>query len=82
MAGDVILKSPFMSFGRNSILGERGEAIMAKLVFGLNQSLDGYVDHAKFLPSPGLFGHFIEHVRGLAGGPFFFIGQNGSTAGT
>jgi dihydrofolate reductase len=40
---------------------------MAKLVFGLNQSLDGYVEHTKFLPSPGLFRHFIEQVRGLAG---------------
>ena len=40
---------------------------MAKLVYGLNQSLDGYVDHTKFLPSPGLFRHFVDHVRGLAG---------------
>jgi dihydrofolate reductase len=40
---------------------------MAKLVFGLNQSLDGYVEHTKFLPSPALFRHFIEYVRGLAG---------------
>ncbi|MEA3159061.1 MAG: hypothetical protein QOD95_609 [Gammaproteobacteria bacterium] len=40
---------------------------MAKLVFGLNQSLDGYVEHTNFLPSPALFRHFIEHVRGLAG---------------
>jgi dihydrofolate reductase len=40
---------------------------MAKLVFGLNQSLDGYVDHQKFAPTPGLFRHFIEQVRGLTG---------------
>jgi dihydrofolate reductase len=40
---------------------------MAKLVYGLNQSLDGYVDHQKFRPSPALFRHFIEHVRGLTG---------------
>ena len=40
---------------------------MAKIVFGLNQSLDGYVDHTKFLPSPALFRHFIEQVRGVAG---------------
>jgi dihydrofolate reductase len=40
---------------------------MAKLVYGLNQSLDGYVEHTKFSPSPELFRHFIEHVRGLAG---------------
>jgi dihydrofolate reductase len=40
---------------------------MAKLVYGLNQSLDGYVDHRAFRPSPGLFRHFIEDVRGLTG---------------
>jgi dihydrofolate reductase len=39
---------------------------MAKLVFGLNQSLDGYVDHQEFAPGPSLFRHFIEQVRGLA----------------
>jgi dihydrofolate reductase len=40
---------------------------MAKLVFGLNQSLDGYVDHQAFRPSPAVFRHFIEQVRGLTG---------------
>ncbi|MDX2308599.1 MAG: dihydrofolate reductase family protein [Hyphomicrobium sp.] len=40
---------------------------MAKLVFGMNQSLDGYVDHMEFGPSPTLFRHFIEQVRGLSG---------------
>ena len=40
---------------------------MAKLVFGLNQSLDGYVDHTEFSPPAALFRHFIEQVRGLAG---------------
>jgi dihydrofolate reductase len=40
---------------------------MAKLVFGLSQSLDGYVDHLKMRPDPGLFRHFVEHVRDLAG---------------
>ena len=40
---------------------------MAKLVFGLNQSLDGYVDHEAFAPDPPLFRHFIEQVRGAAG---------------
>ena len=40
---------------------------MAKLVFGLNQSLDGYVDHQAFAPGPLLFRHFIEQVRDLAG---------------
>ena len=40
---------------------------MAKLAYGLNQSLDGYVDHQNFLPNPALFRHFIEHVRDLTG---------------
>ncbi len=40
---------------------------MAKLVFGMNLSLDGYVDHEAFAPDPALYRHWIEHVRGLAG---------------
>jgi len=40
---------------------------MARLVFGMNQSLDGYVDHSAFAPSPTLFRHFIEEVQGHAG---------------
>jgi hypothetical protein len=40
---------------------------MAKLVFGMNQSLDGYVDHMAFGPSPTLFRHFIEEAQGQAG---------------
>jgi dihydrofolate reductase len=40
---------------------------MAKLVFGMNQSLDGYVDHEAFAPAPSIFRHFVEQVRGLAG---------------
>src|SRR3954468_9881997 len=40
---------------------------MAKLVFGMNQSLDGFVDHMAFAPSPTLFRHFIEEAQGLAG---------------
>jgi dihydrofolate reductase len=40
---------------------------MAKFVFGMNQSLDGYVDHQEFAPDPALFRHWIEHVRGLTG---------------
>jgi dihydrofolate reductase len=40
---------------------------MAKLVFGMNQSLDGYVDHLAFAPSPTLFRHFIEEAQGQAG---------------
>ena len=41
---------------------------MAKLVFGLSQSLDGYVDHLKLgPPGPSAYRHFIEHVRDLTG---------------
>jgi dihydrofolate reductase len=41
---------------------------MAKLVYGMNQSLDGYVDHMKLgPPSPALSRHFIEQARGLTG---------------
>jgi dihydrofolate reductase len=40
---------------------------MAKLVFGMNQSLDGYVDHDRFSPDPVLFRHFIEQAEGQAG---------------
>lgn len=40
---------------------------MAKLVFGMNQSLDGYVDHMAFAPGPALFDHFIAEAQGQAG---------------
>jgi dihydrofolate reductase len=40
---------------------------MAKLVFGMNQSLDGYVDHDKFAPDSTLFRHFVEQVGSLTG---------------
>ena len=40
---------------------------MAKLVFGMNQSLDGYVDHTAFAPGPALFRHFITEAKGQAG---------------
>lgn len=40
---------------------------MAKLVFGMNQSLDGYVDHTAFSPGPTLFRHFIEEAEGQVG---------------
>jgi dihydrofolate reductase len=41
---------------------------MAKLVYALNQSLDGYVDHMKIgPPDPALSRHFIEQARGLTG---------------
>lgn len=40
---------------------------MAKLVFGMNVSLDGYVDHMAFAPSPALFRHFIAEAEGQTG---------------
>lgn len=40
---------------------------MAKIVFGMNVSLDGYVDHEKFAPGPVLFRHWIEQVKGVSG---------------
>ena len=41
---------------------------MATLVFGMNLSLDGYVDH-EVIPRPGpvLFRHWTEQVRDLTG---------------
>lgn len=41
---------------------------MATLVFGMNQSLDGYVDHEAFMPGPALFRHFIEQTEAQTGG--------------
>lgn len=43
---------------------------MAKFVFGMNLSLDGYVDHQEFAPDPALFRHWIEQVRGVTGGVY------------
>jgi hypothetical protein len=40
---------------------------MARLFFGMNLSLDGYVDHEAFAPSHLLFRHWIELERSLAG---------------
>ena len=40
---------------------------MAKFVYAMNQSLDGYIDHDAFEPPPGLFAHFIEQTAGLSG---------------
>lgn len=40
---------------------------MAKFVFGMNLSLDGYVDHDRFAPGPGLFRHWIDQVRAIPG---------------
>lgn len=40
---------------------------MAKLVFGMNMSLDGYVDYDRFAPEPALFRYFIEQTRKASG---------------
>jgi dihydrofolate reductase len=41
---------------------------MARLVFAMNVSLDGYVDHERFeMPGPQLFQHFVAQTAGLAG---------------
>jgi dihydrofolate reductase len=42
---------------------------MATLFFGMNQSLDGYVDHLRFPAGPGplLFREFIRQTDGLSG---------------
>jgi dihydrofolate reductase len=40
---------------------------MAKIVFGMNLSLDGYVDYQAFAPDDALFRHWIDHVGNLTG---------------
>ncbi|HEY5336576.1 MAG TPA: hypothetical protein VIJ85_00105, partial [Rhizomicrobium sp.] len=41
---------------------------MAKIVFGMQLSLDGYVDHmALGPPPPDVYRHFTEHVRSITG---------------
>jgi dihydrofolate reductase len=40
---------------------------VAKLIFSMNLSLDGYVDHTEMRPDPGLFRHFIDEMRALTG---------------
>lgn len=40
---------------------------MARLVFGMNVSLDGYIDHMRFRPDPTLFRHFIDEAEAQAG---------------
>jgi len=40
---------------------------MAKFVFGMNQSLDGYVDHMAIQTGPLLFRHWIERVGAATG---------------
>ena len=45
---------------------------MAKFVYGMHQSLDGYIAALSggpevFKPGPELFRHFLDHVRGISG---------------
>lgn len=40
---------------------------MATFVYGMNLSLDGYVDHDRFAPDAGLFRHWIGQVSGASG---------------
>jgi hypothetical protein len=40
---------------------------MATFVFGMNLSLDSFVDQEEFAPDPGLFRQWIEQVRGASG---------------
>jgi dihydrofolate reductase len=40
---------------------------MAKFVFGMNLSLDGYVDHTEMRMDPELFHHWSLHVRAITG---------------
>lgn len=57
---------PLLKMRRATRIGARSTG-MAKLVFGMNQSLDGYVDHMSFGPGPKLFRHFIEQAREQSG---------------
>jgi dihydrofolate reductase len=43
---------------------------MAKLIFRMNQSLDGYVDHLEMPSGPTIFRHWIEQVRDVTGGVY------------
>ena len=40
---------------------------MAKLIFEMNQSLDGYVDHLGFAPSAELFRYFLKEAQKQTG---------------
>ncbi len=40
---------------------------MARIVYGMNLSLDGYADHEHFAPDLELFLHWTEQVASLAG---------------
>ena len=41
---------------------------MGRLIFGMMQSLDGYIDHLQLgPPGPMLSRHFADYVRGLDG---------------
>lgn len=39
---------------------------MARLIYAMNLSLDGYADHDRFAPDAELFRHWIDQVRGTS----------------
>jgi dihydrofolate reductase len=41
---------------------------MARFIFAMNLSLDGFVDHDRFAPDPVLFRHWIDQTRASSGG--------------
>ena len=55
---------------------------MVKFVFGMNQSLDGNVDHMAFAPGPTLFHHFIEEAERQAGSVYAAICMKSCVIGT
>jgi hypothetical protein len=63
----VVESKPAVHFTQAEISVAAGASRAALNAVGMNQSLDGYVDHRVFSPSLALFRHFIEQVRGLAG---------------
>jgi dihydrofolate reductase len=52
---------------RRALSSRRQGDDVAKLVYGLQMTLDGYADHTAFNPSAKLFRHFIDHTREVAG---------------
>jgi len=54
---------------------------MAKLVFAMNQSLDGYVDHQEFAPDPPLFRHFIDFAAAWRAQPKWVVSRSLKSVG-
>ena len=65
---EILLTSVSILYSTSDYEVQADRQIVAKLVFGMNQSLDGYVDYQDLpAPSPALFGYWIEHMRDLTG---------------